>query len=263
MFIYKIQNKINNKIYIGKTIHNIEIRFEEHIKASKNEKSSSVLYRAIRKYGIQSFDISVVDVTNNKDVLNEKEKYWIKFYDSKANGYNMTHGGDGGNLIEHKKKFYHTEESRAIISARTKEAMQNLPPEKKEKLKSQKGKLGKDNPNYGRKATEETKRKLSESHKGLLGNNKGKKFPFKSRKPRPDMIGENNFAKRPEVRKKLRENNAMKRPEVVEKLIKTKTGMKYKPETKPRKLRPPVTQRTKRLLSKKIKSYWENKRRVL
>jgi group I intron endonuclease len=255
VFIYKIQNKINGKIYIGKTIHNIEIRFGQHIKASKNENNDSVLCRAIRKYGIQSFDISVIDVTDNKDVLNEKEKYWIKFYDSKANGYNMTHGGDGGDLTEHKKKFHHTEESKQKIKEKRK--FQIFTEETRKKLsESHKGLL------TGKKLSEEHKKKLSESHKGSRPWMKGKKFPYKPRKPRPDMIGENNPAKRPEVRKKLRENNAMKRPEVVEKLIKTKTGMKYKPETKPRKLRPPVTQRTKRLLSKKIKSYWENKRRV-
>lgn len=197
MFIYKIQNKINGKIYIGKTIHNIEIRFGQHIKSSKNENNDSVLCRAIKKYGIQSFDISVVDVTNDKKVLNEKEKHWIKFYDSKANGYNMTYGGDGGNLIEHKKNFACSEETKQKI--RNSLLGRKASEETKKKLK------GRPAWNKGKKATEELRRKLSESHKGLPGNNKGKKFPYKPRKPRPDMVGENNPAKRPEVREKLSE----------------------------------------------------------
>ena len=235
MLIYKIQNKINGKIYIGQTINSIEKRFGSHIKAANNKKNNSIIYKAIRKYGVQSFEVSVIDEAKDKETLNEKEKYWIKFYNSMdlAIGYNMAPGGEGGDLSKYRKYRPHTEETKAVIRARTKEAMAILPPEKKEKLKPLKGKFGKDNPNYGRKASPEEIKKLSESHKGLPNPNKGKKFPYKARKPRLDMIGENNPAKRPDVRKKISENNAMKNPELRAK-CKGNSGKKYSYKARPK-----------------------------
>jgi len=45
---------------------------------------------------LQSFVISVIDEADSKEILCEKEKYWIKFYDCKSpKGYNLTDGGDG------------------------------------------------------------------------------------------------------------------------------------------------------------------------
>ena len=55
-FIYKITNKVNNKIYIGKTMTSIEKRFQEHIRESRKERAENrPLYRAIRKYGKREF----------------------------------------------------------------------------------------------------------------------------------------------------------------------------------------------------------------
>jgi group I intron endonuclease len=233
VIIYKIQNRINGKVYVGKTIHSSDIRFEQHIKSSRSSKNDSVLCRALRKYGIQSFDISVIDETEDKNILNEKEKYWIKFYDSKNNGYNMTDGGDGGNLSKYRSYRPWSDEEKERISLKTKEAMANLSSKQREKLRGNKGKIGEKNPNYGRKASEEQKRKNSESHKGLPSGNKGKKYPYKARSPRPDMMGENNPAKRPEVRKKLSENNPMKNPELRAK-CKGNLGKRYPYKERPK-----------------------------
>ena len=61
-YIYQITNKINNKIYIGKTEFSIEKRFKEHCKdAYDNKKEKRPLYAAMRKYGIENFEISLIE----------------------------------------------------------------------------------------------------------------------------------------------------------------------------------------------------------
>ena len=83
--IYKIQNKINNKIYIGQSVH-IERRFQEHCFPSK----TSVISKAIQKYGKDNFIFDIVEECNIGE-LNEKEWYWIKYYNCLVpNGYNVT-----------------------------------------------------------------------------------------------------------------------------------------------------------------------------
>lgn len=97
--IYKITNKVNNKIYIGQTIYSLTHRWNQH----RNQRSDILmkdrkLYRAFNKYGIQNFSIEQIEECDNS-LLNEREVYWIKYYDSFNNGYNMTLGGDGKTLI--------------------------------------------------------------------------------------------------------------------------------------------------------------------
>ena len=98
-YIYKIYNDINEKVYIGQTKHEIHIRFKEHIKAAKsNSRKNVVLYKAMRKYGIENFHIEMIEECS-EDKLDEKEIYWISFYDSYNKGYNMTLGGGGGQTL--------------------------------------------------------------------------------------------------------------------------------------------------------------------
>lgn len=97
-YIYKITNDINDKIYIGKTEFNIEKRFQEHIKDSEKLYKNRPLYNAMNKYGIEHFKIELIEETNNTE---EREKYWISYYNSYSNGYNATLGGDGKVLINY------------------------------------------------------------------------------------------------------------------------------------------------------------------
>ena len=93
-YIYKIENNINNKIYIGKTERvNPITRWKEHIAASKKEKYlTRALYKAINKYGVENFTFTVIEETNDCE---NREKYYIALYDTFKNGYNETLGGDG------------------------------------------------------------------------------------------------------------------------------------------------------------------------
>lgn len=97
-YIYKIINDINDKVYIGKTEFSIEKRFQEHIKDSKRNYPNRPLYNAMFKYGEEHFSIELIEETNN---LEEREQYWIQYYDSYNNGYNATLGGDGRSYIDY------------------------------------------------------------------------------------------------------------------------------------------------------------------
>ena len=92
--IYKIENLKNRKKYIGQSI-NIEKRWKHHINIafnSKNKNYNNALYCAFRKYGVDSFKFTIIELCD-KSNLNEREKYWIAFYNSFKNGYNSTNGG--------------------------------------------------------------------------------------------------------------------------------------------------------------------------
>lgn len=92
-YIYKIWNEVNDKVYIGQTTYSLQKRWKEHLYASKNEKARTQnIYLAMRKYGQQFFHIEEIEQCEN-DLLNEREMYWVEYFDSYRNGYNMTLGG--------------------------------------------------------------------------------------------------------------------------------------------------------------------------
>ena len=93
-YIYKITNLINNKIYIGQTVRDIDTRFKEHLNESNKENLTSYIHLAIKKYGKENFKCTLIDTAENKEDLNFKEKFWIQYYNSNIDGYNLTPGGD-------------------------------------------------------------------------------------------------------------------------------------------------------------------------
>ena len=85
--IYKITNQINNKCYIGQSIQ-IEKRWYQHKwLAKQNIYPEKALYLAFNKYGIENFTFEIIEICE-KEKLNEREQYWINYYDSYNNGYN-------------------------------------------------------------------------------------------------------------------------------------------------------------------------------
>lgn len=89
--VYKIENLINHKIYIGQSVE-IEKRWQKHLSA----KDDFVIHRALHKYGKENFSFQIIEECNLLD-LDKKEKYWITYYNSLVpNGYNMIQGGSNG-----------------------------------------------------------------------------------------------------------------------------------------------------------------------
>lgn len=94
--IYKIENKVNGKIYIGQSV-NIENRWKQHMRElNKSSHKNQHLLSSWKKYGQENFEFSVI-CTCNSDELDEKEIYYIDLYKTYnyEYGYNMTIGGVG------------------------------------------------------------------------------------------------------------------------------------------------------------------------
>ena len=112
MWIYKITNIQNNKIYIGQTVRPIGQRFHRHLNDALNNILDTHFARAIRKYGKENFVIEEIDIAQNQEELSQKEQYWIKYYNSVEEGYNETDAISkcGGNTYQSK-----TEEEMEVI----------------------------------------------------------------------------------------------------------------------------------------------------
>jgi hypothetical protein len=91
MYIYKIVNTLNGKLYVGKTNNPAE-RKSAHFREYKNNKGNKTLYNAMIKHGASNFEFSVIEECPD-DIWEERECYWIKHYNSLKDGYNMIEGG--------------------------------------------------------------------------------------------------------------------------------------------------------------------------
>lgn len=99
--IYKIENKVTNKVYIGKSV-NIEKRWVQHrCHLNNNVHANDYLQKAWNKYGEIAFNFSVL-CECEESVIDEKEVYYINLYKAtdRTYGYNLREGGDGGSLSQ-------------------------------------------------------------------------------------------------------------------------------------------------------------------
>ena len=147
-YIYKITNKINCKIYIGK--HSTDNLNDGYMGSGK------ILKQAIKKYGVENFTKEIIEFCDKEVDLNDLEKHYIDKYNStdKSIGYNLTNGGDGfsvGHTSWLKGKQVSEETKRKISEANK----------------------GKPSPTKGKTTwikikhhSEESKIKISESNKG-------------------------------------------------------------------------------------------------
>lgn len=103
--IYKIVNKLNRKVYIGQSV-DIRRRWLAH--NNWKNRTASAIGRAIIKYGVENFDYIIIEECD-RDMLNEREKYWILKTNTIAPiGYNLSSGGDSN--------YYCSEESKRKMS---------------------------------------------------------------------------------------------------------------------------------------------------
>lgn len=102
--IYIIKNNVNDKVYIGQSL-DAKNRFISHCKPSAAKKENSYIAKAIQKYGKEKFWFEILE--SQVENYNEREEYWINYYDSLApKGYNILKGGDEPPLL---KGFTHPE----------------------------------------------------------------------------------------------------------------------------------------------------------
>jgi group I intron endonuclease len=132
--IYKMTNLINGKSYIGQTIRDPKIREKEHARMDGND--CPLFYAAIAKYGIENFKFKEICYANNVEELNNREKFCIKIFKTKKPyGYNLNDGG---------ANYFRTEEMKKAIS---------------ETLIGRY--VGEENPFFGKKHTDEFKKRQS------------------------------------------------------------------------------------------------------
>ena len=107
--IYRIYNTVNGKSYVGQS-QNIECRWKEHKRTLRTNKAKNLhLQRSWNQYGEDSFVFEVLEFCDIA-MLNEREQFWIAYFDSFHSGYNMNAGG-GGN-----RGYQWSEESRRRAS---------------------------------------------------------------------------------------------------------------------------------------------------
>ena len=86
-YIYKITNQINGKIYIGK--HSTDNLDDGYMGSGK------LILKAEQKYGIENFTKEYLAFCDTEEKLNWFEKFYIKKFNAREVGYNLTDGGDG------------------------------------------------------------------------------------------------------------------------------------------------------------------------
>lgn len=172
--IYGICHKATNRWYIGQTIRSLQCRWEEHLKEMQFSKSH--LNSALRKYGVEAFELQVIESDIPESRLDERERYYIQQYDSYHHGFNCTLGGQGVH------GYRHTEETKSRISESVAAGSYRWnTPERAAKISAaQKGRkftdehrqriqeaanrnkrFGDDNPFGGRRHTESSRKKMS------------------------------------------------------------------------------------------------------
>lgn len=95
MLVYIVRHRHYGTSYIGKTKHDIDWRWKYHVSQS-GPNASSVLGRAINKYGPDAFEKEIICTGSSEEELNELEKLCIAAFQTRVpKGYNLTDGGDG------------------------------------------------------------------------------------------------------------------------------------------------------------------------
>jgi group I intron endonuclease len=159
--VYEIINTINNKKYIGQSI-DIYRRWKDHqCKLQTNSHNNEYLQRAWNKYGEENFEFKICEVCS-EDKLDERECFYIKEYQTcnQLYGYNLKDGGGHHDVSEEARLHM----SQAHVNQWTEERRKEM------RIKYS----GEKNPFYGKKHTEETRRKIAEANKLRVWSEKSK-----------------------------------------------------------------------------------------
>ena len=97
--IYQIKSKQNNRVYVGSS-KNIRTRWRDHRSAlRKNRHGNQPLQNAWNKYGEESFQLEILEIVEGeREILWEREKYWLDIQTKMVNVYNVAEQIGGGNL---------------------------------------------------------------------------------------------------------------------------------------------------------------------
>jgi group I intron endonuclease len=161
--IYKITHRESGKCYIGQSV-DVFSRWKAHSNLAGKQKS--LIQRAFIAQGIGSFSFVVIEECD-RELLNEREVFWISHFDCVApNGYNLTSGGGQG----------------TVVSEETKRKMSDAA---KGKPKSEEDRRKKSEAAKGKPKSDETRRKISEARKGKPHSDETRRKMSEAAKSRP------------------------------------------------------------------------------
>lgn len=180
MIIYgiKYQNKI---IYVGQTIRSLKRRMSSYKHSIKNDKIKTYIVNHLRFYGLENHEFSIIEQNiNHKEKLNEREIFYIKFYNTfYPNGMNLTEGGDSPIFSnETKNKMSNSRKGKipwnkgtiGLMGAHWTTGIKL--PSHSEKWNRKIAKFGEDNHFFGKKHSKESLEKMSQSLRGRKTWNK-------------------------------------------------------------------------------------------
>lgn len=229
-YIYKFQNKINGKCYIGQTTRPINERVWQHLKGAQ-KRNKVYFHNALNKYGIENFEITVlhtVDAPTSELLvykLNVLEVTEIEKHNSFYNGYNSTTGGFQCCMSDEVRQKISKGLKGKIKPVEVIEKIRkaNTGKKRSEEFKKRVGERTKGQAYHTTKHTEQTKQKMSESTKKRMTPQMKEQIANKlrGRKHTPEEMSkiiEHNRKSNsdPEVRKKISESvrlNWIKRKE--------------------------------------------------
>ena len=104
MFIYRIYNIDTNESYVGQTVKTLDYRLKEHIREAKRslrgeKQDFPFFHRILLYYGVDNFAIELLEEVSDEQA-DEREIYWIDYYNSYYAGYNSTKGGQNRPIAE-------------------------------------------------------------------------------------------------------------------------------------------------------------------
>lgn len=193
-YIYKITCIPQNKVYVGQT-KNKRKRIDEHKYDLRHNIHHSVyMQRAFNKYGESNFKFEIIEACNELNV-DEKERYWISYYNStdKNFGFNSESGGNKYKTLSEetkrkigaKNKIHYPKNKLKLNSKESviKRSISNTGKKRSDEFRKRmseiaSNRIGENNSFYGKKHSEETKKKISEANKNNhnLGGHKRKKI---------------------------------------------------------------------------------------
>jgi group I intron endonuclease len=149
--IYKITNP-TGRVYIGQTIN-----YTNRMRAYRNGhcKTQRRVYNSFLSHGYENHKFEIVEKCEESQLV-ERERYWIEFYDSCNNGMNLNYGGASYRMLDETKK---------LMSIRRKLNPTGVV-----------GNKGENHYNWGKKATEVQRQRLSEAKKGKCSGAKSNSF---------------------------------------------------------------------------------------
>lgn len=163
MLIYKVTYLPTGHVYVGQTKRSLTERWDQHIRKAKSIDISDAnrFQRVLKSNPIESFEVEILETCGSDHDLNEAEKRWIAFFESKdpSKGFNLTSGGQRGDLTSEARKKISTK-----LRGKTKSDVQ------RQKLSEiGKTKTGEKNSFFGKHHTVETIKRISESMQGEKG----------------------------------------------------------------------------------------------